>query len=723
MSIWNLSDGTNAAKNEDPQRGWLYEQVGLAISNGYKPIPVIEKEGVIVPIVEYGTNNNISIDDPLWEKCAPNVFSIMLGDCVLVDDDSHKVDNVEQVKVDARPFQFFDGVQPCSFHWLFSRPEGDCKQSYRAPDGSYDLKTGNQLAHIKQVKVQQWYPKSELLEAPEWVIDQLTPSQSAPPTMIFDTNPQERPSVETIISALKHVSPNTDYHTWNGYIGAIHHATEGSEEGLEIAHQWSAQDTDGYDKRLIDRKWKSYRAKSVVNTFGTIVKAAQSNGWILPKDRVEVEDLKETPVNKRSLLNIIDVDVMQPPAEIANSVIQEMNSREHRRCDDAKLAALLQTLKNTIPNRLTPNGAKINIVTLVIAQSAAGKEMPQAYVSEVMERRGLISKVSKSPRSDKDLMQTLLDNRGHCLLNIDEGHSFFNTVSDKNSSYAQNIVPEILSMTGTDRYLFNSKIKREMLEGNTGLYTRKAQLEAKMVKGEDDEVAATEFQLKDVEWRINALEMGIKNPIVSLALTSTPVRMDGVVEATSLEDGFLGRALVFRSSEDRATLNRNVTPLDFGVSELIAGCETQLKPKYDVDAQGFLDELYDWYEADERLNHPILGALYARAIPRIEGLASLVAMGEPLIDINHLRWGMAVFERNIESVKSILVERALDSDSDNSSAIYELIRGRTLTFVKKYSSKSKVKEKVFKVKQLDPDSETMLGVFERVYAEMNFNAD
>ena len=718
MSIWNLSDGTNASKNEDPQRGWLYEQVALAITNGYRPIPVIEKSGDIIPLVEYATHPDLTADDPLWAKCSPNVFSIILDDCVLVDDDSHKVDNVEQVEVDARPFQFFDGVTPRSFHWLFTRPEGDVKQSYRAPDGAYDLKTGNQLAHVKKVKTQQWWPKSDLETAPQWILDLLKPAQATVrPEMTFDVNPSEKPTVETLVDALSHIYPPASHDEWNAIIAAIHHSTDGSETGLDIAHQWSQQDADNYDPRLIQRKWKSYRDKAVSNTFGTIAKFAKDKGWLPPKEKVDITELTQTPANP---IDVSDVDIMNPPSEIANCILQEMTSREYRSQDEAKLAGLIQTLKNTVPNRLDANGSKVNIVTLVIAQSAAGKEMPQEYCTEIMERVGLISRVSTSPRSDKDLIQTILDNRGHTLFNIDEGHRFFNTVSDKSSSYAQNIIPELLSLTSTARYTFNAKLRRELLEGNHGLYAKRELLENRLLKGsedgEEDSLAGTEYQLKEVEWMINTLEHGLKNPIVSLALSSTPVHMDNAIEATSLENGFMGRAFVFRSVDGRAKLNRHVRPKDFGVAELIRSASTQLRPCYCSEALGFLDEIYEWYEDDKHRNHPVLGALYARAVPRIEGLASLVALGEDCINTHHLRWAMAVFERNIDSVKQILVERALGDDKDNEAALYELIRGRVNKFVSKLVHKSQVFQKVFKVKQLDSSDEKQVAMFDEIWS-------
>jgi len=86
---------------------------------------------------------------------------------------------------------------------------------------------------------------------------------------------------------------------WLRFLAAIHHETEGSEEGREIAHEWSANWEGGDDPDQTDAAWDSFRTDHAGGvTFRSIVREAMSHGWETPRedfsDRFEDETHKDS---------------------------------------------------------------------------------------------------------------------------------------------------------------------------------------------------------------------------------------------------------------------------------------------------------------------------------------------------------------------------------------------------------------------------------------------
>jgi P4 family phage/plasmid primase-like protien len=83
--------------------------------------------------------------------------------------------------------------------------------------------------------------------------------------------------------AMMHV-PNDDSNAkaddrewWLGMLAALHHETDGGEEGLELAHEWSALHPS-YDPEATDAAWQSFR-RGEGRTGATILSEAHYHGW------------------------------------------------------------------------------------------------------------------------------------------------------------------------------------------------------------------------------------------------------------------------------------------------------------------------------------------------------------------------------------------------------------------------------------------------------------
>lgn len=66
---------------------------------------------------------------------------------------------------------------------------------------------------------------------------------------------------------------------WLKIVAAVHHETDGSDDGLELVQEWSAQHPT-YDESETESVWQSFhRSEGPVRTFATIRAEARRHGW------------------------------------------------------------------------------------------------------------------------------------------------------------------------------------------------------------------------------------------------------------------------------------------------------------------------------------------------------------------------------------------------------------------------------------------------------------
>lgn len=66
---------------------------------------------------------------------------------------------------------------------------------------------------------------------------------------------------------------------WLKIVAAVHHETDGSDDGLELVQEWSAQHPT-YDEGETESVWQSFhRSEGPVRTFATIRAEARRHGW------------------------------------------------------------------------------------------------------------------------------------------------------------------------------------------------------------------------------------------------------------------------------------------------------------------------------------------------------------------------------------------------------------------------------------------------------------
>ncbi|MBD3655511.1 hypothetical protein [Marinobacter sp.] len=374
------------------------------------------------------------------------------------------------------------------------------------------------------------------------------------------------------------------------------------------------------------------------------------------------------------------VDLLNPPG-LAGVICKYMNMTARRPRPELYPFAALHLMALIGRKRQNVFGAKHNLMTLAIAPTAAGKEKAQDTVKRLAKEHYCSNLVFGNAGSFKDLIYNLLEGDGASLYIVDEVHSLLGSMKDKNAAtYEKKMEADILTMNSTELYTFRGIEKRSLMD----IYQKQAsQLEKALDEAGDDTEKAEKLEraLAKAQRRVDWLENGLPDPFFSLMGHSVPERLDSFIRVDNIASGFLGRTLVTRCPDTRAKLRR--TPVDEGEQAL---CEFTIDEGLqrirrsgttiaaNDEAADYLEACIDWYEADEQLNHHIAGGIYARAPEHLFRVASILALEEGTITLEHARYADALVKQSIDDVSYILLKAYSEGDGAQERGVMEHAR-------------------------------------------------
>lgn len=109
---------------------------------------------------------------------------------------------------------------------------------------------------------------------------------------------------------------------WLNFLAAIHFETDGSEDGRQLAHDWSDKWRGGNDPEETDHVWDSFgkRSNRRMKTGRTIAQAAREDGWKPKEPRDDDSDEKADKPKKKRDPNAIEEgdDVATKATKILN---------------------------------------------------------------------------------------------------------------------------------------------------------------------------------------------------------------------------------------------------------------------------------------------------------------------------------------------------------------------------------------------------------------------
>lgn len=169
-------------------------------------------------------------------------------------------------------------------------------------------------------------PKAAILHL-FWPVSDPVPVVAPPPRP--ERQPTSSPALERLRSALAAV-PNDgeglDYDRWRNVLFALHDATEGSDEGLALAHEFSAR-SHKYDAQFLDTRFWPYAGKRADDVVPAdyLFTTAQQYGWQDPDTVNDFDALPDAPAPSRgakfAFVQAAQFSAGRPPGWIIKGVL------------------------------------------------------------------------------------------------------------------------------------------------------------------------------------------------------------------------------------------------------------------------------------------------------------------------------------------------------------------------------------------------------------------
>jgi putative DNA primase/helicase len=273
------------ADTEQQQDSWLTETVSMAIEQGHRPIPMVNKNQ---PAGGFKDGQTYQLTDKLWKTVDRTIIGIALDDFILVDYDGNKPKGALPLAelfatIGDEPSPIQENDKGDSMHYLYRIPTGIDKGTLKHSNIDWlhgvDVLTMNQLMHLKQRKV---IPDGELPtlketpDAPQAIIDALTKVTGESLQARSDSPAGKLKSADV----LTYINPNCTYSEWLSVGMGLHHEFNGDALGLEVWDNWSAEGEKYPGWSALEYKWKSF-SNNVLNsqiTIGTLCEMAKDNG-------------------------------------------------------------------------------------------------------------------------------------------------------------------------------------------------------------------------------------------------------------------------------------------------------------------------------------------------------------------------------------------------------------------------------------------------------------
>ncbi len=409
-----------------------------------------------------------------------------------------------------------------------------------------------------------------------------------------------------------------------------------------------------------------------------------------------------------------DVDVDSPPG-LAGDIVRYMQSGAHRKLEGGAFSAMaIQTMAMAGSNLRGFRHSKLSLITITLGVSASGKDRAQTVSKDLLNYAGIT--VYGDIRSDKDVIRACAYDDGRCFYIKDEAHSLLGDSlggKDKNTSK----IPATLMEIATSSLYKLSKLHSDEFEAQ--ISGKKLRLE-KMILAKEDikmgfnidleqaKIKHIEHEIKQLQRKVDeadrvlyAIEHGVRDPSLNLAALSTPQKLASIIDEDSIESGFLGRALIFDCGVERvqndslsdfnawkdggyashddkmlferikaeicmiAQMSQDVrngsVEADFvGDDYRVLATDEATRMIYDISAH---------FDQDQYLNHPRLGALYARLSERVMSVSSILALnnvinGRVTVDVPHVKYALLVALNSIKHLESNLsINEAKDGET------------------------------------------------------------
>ena len=388
------------------------------------------------------------------------------------------------------------------------------------------------------------------------------------------------------------------------------------------------------------------------------------------------------------------VDVWSPPG-IAGDICRLMTMRARRERPEIYPLAALQLLSLAANGRGSDYTNKLNLITLSIASTAAGKETPQDVVKTISNKLGLSRYIMGDMGSFKDMITNVITGQGTALYIMDEVHSMMDSMKSKNAaSYETKIEAEILKLTTTALYTFRGADKRawfEVYDKQIAAHEKKLAVVDKDTPEGANDFANLTNAINQCKKHRDYIENGWPDPYTGIMGHSVPERLDKFAgDPENIASGLLGRSLIARCTEGAERLKQpttaaaNILQADIVHRlERLVGSSQHID--IDDDASDYMAARSDYYEQETVRNDQHMGAIYRRSTEQLYKVATVLAIETSRITLEHAKYAAALVESSNSDIRYILTQAIAAREGAADSVVIGAARLRLLKAAKPLS--------------------------------------
>jgi len=275
---------------------WMAQVLAQAEKSGFRTTPVFpsKKTKPFAAQQDYKSPSDYQNADHI---------GLVVDDTILLDYDANKTEAINIISLEAlanrlgldvMPESFQTNLEGTSLHWLFALPKGVATNTLKGSnDGGWekhiDIKTGNQLCHVKHVKTRpNGIPDKNVLPvAPQALIDALAKPKPKEKTDLIPTKQRETPVlIKRVESVLDAIPANCTRETWRNVIWAV--ASLDLSCGQHMLAAWSSTSPEDWINGGEEELEKIYSGFDPLGriTFASAEYWAKQNGWIDPDNLI-----------------------------------------------------------------------------------------------------------------------------------------------------------------------------------------------------------------------------------------------------------------------------------------------------------------------------------------------------------------------------------------------------------------------------------------------------
>jgi hypothetical protein len=467
---------------------------------------------------------------------------------------------------------------------------------------------------------------------------------------------------------LSHVDPDCEYDQWIKIGMAIHHATHGT--GFDHWDNWSRGGRKYTGLSVTDHHWHSFGKSSNPVTIGTLIHYAEQGGY---KQSVTFEMPPEVVAEEEDNegIDINGLDLLRPPGFVGD-VTAWINSQckfPRERLAVASALASMGTIAG-LSYKDGDYGVNSNLFMFCVAGSSTGKEDIMQATYKVIQAAGMSGATCGDIKSEQEIVRNLMENQA-CLFMIDELgiklKKITNSQKNGGASYLEGVIGMLMSaysksdgvmpLSGDAKKTFTKDVLAEIAKS------------ARKVEENDDKTGIHKKRVECFEALLNTIDAGIEKPFLSMIGYTTPGTFDAFVDYEQATNGFIGRALVVRESDNNPRFKKGFKKtamsdnMKISLSQ-IATCGNS--DKYSVRIQNYndlqpvdsttealalieriIDNLQDMAGTDAISNHS-LEPIVRRAIEMVLKVSLILAVPSGLRTTEHVLWAYAYVKRDID---------------------------------------------------------------------------